>query len=232
MEAKAVRNTTGDHIRKQTGFACGLLLAALLAGCGNVGSTSDVKLGVPYRAQAPGSFDCGPASVLMWRLYDGLSEVSQSTIGNWMGGTCSGVSQDGIADAVNFWTHTHDAYWDFVGEDEQDSYFSRQITSIDTGSPVIAIISFNHAGVINGGKWHQLSGGGYQWDYVYFHDPQTFANDYYSADHWIDSNCPPGSPCEQIISVSASGAFAQNLSTYGDDIGVRGIERDREPIEY
>src|SRR5215204_3583813 len=52
MEAKAVRNTTSDHIRKQTGFACGLLLAALLAGCGNVGSTNDVKLRVPYRAQA------------------------------------------------------------------------------------------------------------------------------------------------------------------------------------
>lgn len=201
----------------------GMLVAVLAVGCGAVGRSSDVRLGVPYYAQDPGSFDCGPASVLMWRRYDGLSVISQATIGAFMGGACSGVSQSALASAVNHYTLTFDAYWDFVAYNQPDPFFSRQITSIDSETPVIAIINGLHAGVVNGGKWHQVaSTGDYQWDYVYFHDPQTVANDYYVADDWIDANCPPGSTCQQVISYNASGAWSQNLNSYNDDVQVRG----------
>jgi hypothetical protein len=195
------------------------VLGLLAAGCGNVGSNPDVTLGVPYRAQALGSFDCGPASVLMWRLYDGLPEISQQTIANWMGGTSCGASQDDIAAAVNHFTATFDADVDLAGDVQYEAFFSRQITSIDNGFPVIAILNGGlHAGVVNGGKWHDNANGDYQWDYVYFHDPNRIANDYYSASFWQSSNCPPGSTCEQIVSSNAAGLWASNLSTYGGDV--------------
>lgn len=198
-------------------------LLVVLCACGAVGRNSDVKLGVPYRAQAPDSFDCGPASVLMWRLYDGLSEISQQTIANWMGGSSCGVTPDAIADAVNNFTHTHDAYVDLAGDVEYRKFFSRQITSIDNRVPVIPIIDGGlHAGVLNGGKWHDNAEGEHQWDYVYFHDPQTVANDYYSGDAWKDTNCPLGSACEQIASFNASEAWLYNLNTYGDDVVLGG----------
>jgi Peptidase_C39 like family len=194
-------------------------LALAAGGCGLVGGHPDVKLGVPYRGQDPNSFGCGPASVLMWRLYDGLPEISQQTIGDWMGGTSCGVSQQDIADAVNHFTLTSDAYWDLAGDVEYEAFFSRQITSLDTGVPVIAILDGGlHAGVVNGGKWHVNANGDYQWDYVYFHDPATFANDYYSANLWQNVNCPAGSTCEQIASYGASAAWMSNLSTYGNDV--------------
>jgi hypothetical protein len=206
-----------------------LLVPALLlnTACGGVGSNPDFELGVPYHAQDPGSLDCGPASVQMWADYDFSNPPSQAQISQWMGGTSCGVSQSVIADAVNYFTATTDAYWDFVGSNEQDQFISRQITSIDNRTPVIAIITFNHAGVINGGKWHEISSG-YQWDYVYFHDPNTLPNDYYSSEFWLDVNCPTGSPCEQIISTSASGAWGYNYNTYGGSVWDSGGEQPTE----
>jgi hypothetical protein len=200
-----------------------LTLTLTLVGCGEVGSDPDVKLGVPYRAQAPSSFDCGPASVLMWRLYDGLSEVSQATIGNSMGGTSCGVTPQAVANAVNQWTATSDAYYDLAGDSEFEQFFSRQITSIDSRVPVIALIQGGlHAGVVNGGLWHTNANNDYQWDYVYFHDPQTFANDYYGADSWTDTMCPPGGTCNQITSFNAAQAWSYNLNAYGDEVVTAG----------
>lgn len=198
-----------------------LALGIFTSACGYVGTNSDVDLGVPYQAQDPNSFDCGPASVLMWRLYDGRSEISQQTIGDWMGGTSCGVHQEDIAAAVNHFTNTSDAAWDLAGDVEYEGFFSRQITSIDNGVPVIAILDGGlHAGVVNGGKWHENADGNYQWDYVYFHDPATVANDYYSAGFWQDVNC--AGACQQIASFNASEAWAYNLDTYGDDVVVGG----------
>lgn len=199
--------------------------ALLLAACGGqISSNPSVDLRVPYRAQDPNSFDCGPASVLMWRLHDGLSELSQATIGNWMGGTsCGGTTTEAIVAAVNNFTLTHDAFRDLTGYNDYRAFFSRQITSIDNREPVIAIIHGGlHAGVVNGGKWRSLTTGDYQWEYVYFHDPLVRANDYYTADSWQDTNCPEPSACQQVISSSASGAWSYNLSTYGDDVGIGG----------
>lgn len=132
-----------------------LLIASqlLLSGCGLVGLKKDVKLGVPYRAQDPNSLNCGPASVLMWRLFDGLPEISQASIGAWMGGSNCGYGEARIADGVRHFTNTTDAYVDYEGEINHEEFFSRQITSIDRRKPVIAIVNSFHAGVVNGGKW-------------------------------------------------------------------------------
>ncbi|RMH17083.1 MAG: hypothetical protein D6696_16650 [Acidobacteria bacterium] len=189
----------------------------------NIGSQQRFLLRVPYRAQERGSLDCGPASVLMWRLYDGLSEISQSVISESMGGTCFGTSEQKIADAVNEFTLTRDAIWDLSSGIDPAGFMSRQITSIDTLTPVIAIINGGfHAGVVNGGIWSQLEPGLYQWDSVYFHDPDLGPNVVFSASAWIDASCAPGTPCSQIISVSASGLAQFNLTTFGPAIRVRG----------
>lgn len=206
-------------------------------GCGSVGQNSSVKLGVPYRSQAPNSLDCGPASILMWRLYDGLPEISQSTIGSWMGGTSCGSTEQNIANAVNHFTGTHDAYVDNDGNfyPYRENFFSRQITSIDNAVPVIANIGGFHVGVLNGGKWRSLSGGRYEWIYVYVHDPQTVANDYYESSIWTAVNCPSGSDtCAQIVSSSAIAGWQTNQSTFGNYVIVRGYycpfrENDRSP---
>lgn len=195
----------------------------LLLGCGSGGQNRDVHLGVPYRAQAPGSMDCGPASVLMWRLYDGLPEVSQTSINQWMGGSSCGFNEPTIAAAVNYFTYTHDAYADYEGLEFAEDFFSRQITSIDNSTPVIPVINSFHAGVINGGKWKKLTNGKYEWDYVYVHDPLTFANDYYVAGDWLYTNCPLGSDtCAQVVSSGATFGWQGNYSTYGTRTRVYG----------
>lgn len=209
--------------RKQA-HAVWLLTVFIFCACGGaVGSNNEVKLGVPYRAQDPNSLDCGPASVLMWRLYDGLSEISQQQIADWMGGTSCGAHSDAIAAAVNNFTLTHDAFRDLDGDINYRQFFSRQITSIDNRVPAIAIIRGGlHAGVVNGGKWHTNSYGEYQWDYAYFHDPFTTADDYYTASAWRDTNCPSGSTCEQVVSSSASEAWRYNLDSYGGNVVMGG----------
>lgn len=206
------------------------LLAFLAAGC-NIRLRTDYKLGVPFRAQDPTSFDCGPASVLMWRLYHGLPEVSQQAIGQFMGGTSCGASQDAIANAVRHYTISSDAFWDFIESEQEAVFMSRQISSLDARVPVIAIINGGfHAGVLNGGKWRSVTSG-YQWDYAYFHDPLLFANVYYVAADWVETSCVFGGICQQIVSSGAIGPWYYNLQTFGDDIGIRG-RTDWPPEEW
>lgn len=194
-----------------------MVIGLISTACGAV-SSGDVKIGVPYHAQAEGTLDCGPASVQMWADYDynGIYP-SQQEIASWMGGTCSGASEDGIAAAVNQFTRTDDAFWDFDSPGNAEAFMARQITSIDNYAPVIAIIDFNHAGVVNGGSWHD-EGTWYQWDYTYFHDPAVRANDYYPSAHWIDVNCPPGQICSQIISSIMTQGWVTNQNSYGDQV--------------
>jgi hypothetical protein len=158
----------------------------------------------------------------MWRLYDGLSEVSQQTIGDWMGGTSCGVSQQAIADAVNHFTATTDAYRDVDGYNRDRPFMSRQITSIDNATPAIAILDGFHAVVVNGGRWQPLDDGQYQWNYTYVHDPDFGPDRYFVAADWVAMNCPYGSTCDQIVSAAASGAWSSNLNAYGGSTVVRG----------
>ncbi|HEX2251733.1 MAG TPA: C39 family peptidase [Thermoanaerobaculia bacterium] len=199
-----------------------LLLVSLLSfpGC-NLGGNPDFRLGVPYHSQPPASFYCGPASVQMWADYDYDPPFvpTQEEIAQWMGGVNCGSSEEGIRQAVNRFTATSDAVWDFDGDINFAPFMSRQITSIDNYFPVIAILDGGlHAGVVNGGKWHALASEGYQWDYVYFHDPLERADVYYTSAIWIERNCPVGSTCSQIISHAATLGAATNLNRYGSDI--------------
>lgn len=200
--------------------ALALIVAAIsLAGCNIEFGDGDFELGVPYRAQEQFNY-CAPASVLMWRLYDGLPEVSQTTIFNWMGGTGC-VNQITTRNAVNHFTRTLDAFWDRASPVDAEGLIARQITSMDRLTPVIAVINGNHTVVINGGKWHD-EGDLYVWDRLIYHDPDpAFGRNFpVSADDWLDLLfCPESAfTCDQIISGNASKAWAFNLSSYGPRI--------------
>jgi hypothetical protein len=196
-----------------------------------VASQPSIKLDVPFRTQIDNGY-CGPASVLMWRLYDGRGEISQETIGNFIGCTTAGSSAQAIANGVNQFTDTRDAYWDLAGglgdyDLQRAELFSRQITSIDAGTPVIAVVEGGfHAGVVNGGKWHTDTTTGLKmWDFVFFHDPDPHfggANKTWGARSWTNSYV-----ASQVISAFASRGSATNFDAFGNQIGIRG--RDWPP---
>ena len=202
---------------------CGAV--AVIAACGST-STDEVDLDVPYVEQ-DGNFYCGPASVLMWRLYDGLAPVSQTEIAQTMGtDDACGTFAYRIDDGVRAYTNSgYDAIWDPDDYSNRDYFVARQITSVDSWVPVIAIPGSFHAGVVNGGHHHEIpdSGGMRQWDYVYFHDPQIGPDRYYDGDLWLDELCSySGDACEQIISDSATGGWYNNYSNYHEDVVVGG----------
>ncbi|HYU33454.1 MAG TPA: hypothetical protein VEW48_14960 [Thermoanaerobaculia bacterium] len=190
-----------------------LLAAGLVAGsC----IPQDHKLNIPYRAQEQFNY-CTPAAVLMWRLYDGLVTVSQTTIFNWMGGT-GNTNQINVANAVNYFTNTRDAYWDSGSPTTYRQMAARQITAFDRSIPSIVVINYDHVVIVNGGSWH--TDPNYRvWDEVFAHDPDPFwgANRYFSAGSWIYSFCPPGNRyCDQIISSGATYDWSTNYTTYND----------------
>lgn len=205
-------------------LAVACLSVAALA-CGET-TNDDIDLNVPYVSQ-DNNFYCGPASVLMWRLFDRLPSVSQTEIANYMGTTDScGTFSYRIADGVSHFTASGaDAIWDADDYDNRDYFVARQITSIDTSIPVLVVAGSFHAGVIDGGHHHEVSGTGgmHQWDYVYFHDPQIGPDRYYEAAAWLDELCTTaGGACEQIISSSATGGWYSNYSEHSDDVIVGG----------
>lgn len=208
------------RVSKRPAGAVLVLMATVLTvtGCGAV-SSGDVQLGVPFHAQAVGSQDCGPASVQMWADYDYYAAPpTQAEISQWMGGSTWGVSEQTIADAVNHYTRTGDAIVDYEGRIDADRFMAKQITSIDNYAPVIAIVDFNHAVVVNGGQWRQ-EGSWYQWNYTYFHDARKYGNRRFGSAEWIDHNCPPNqATCVQIISQIMTEGYIQNLNSYGDQV--------------
>jgi hypothetical protein len=177
------------------------------------------ELNVPFFSQKIDSFDCGPATVQMWAGYDrGTANLpSQQQISQFMGGTTFGTHPRKIADAVNFYTFASDARWDFAAaEFEEESFFSRQITSINSRRPVIAIIDGGfHAVIVIGGTWHPTENGYRIWDYTHFHDPLVGPRIRWASATWIPSNCPPGGACQQIVEWSAIAQSGSNLSAYG-----------------
>lgn len=202
------------------------LILAFVAGMlcnGCIPPNSEVRLGVPYRKQTNYNY-CAVASVLMWRLYDGLPEVTQASIFNWMGGQgCT--TQDRVAAAVNHFTATHDVQWDLERSPNYKEMLARQVTSIDARFPVIAVIDYDHTVVVNGGKWHE-EGANQVWDYVLYHDPGTYSNVYAGAGHWRELFCSRQQTyCDQIISSTAIKnwwanyqAYAESVRLYGDSV--------------
>ncbi len=201
-----------------------VLGAATLAACGAT-SSNDVRLHVPYVAQ-DSEFYCAPASVLMWRLYDGLPSVSQSQIADYMGTTCTGTFSYAIARGVDYFTNSgSDAIYDGDAYDNRKYFVARQISSIDDYIPVIAVLHGNHAGVIDGGHHHEIpdSGGMQEWDYLYFNDPQVGPDVPYEAADWLTELCSfEGDTCEQIISSGATGGWYYNYNQYSSQVVVGG----------
>lgn len=202
-----------------------ILLLPLTAACHI--SDAGTKLGVPFRMQQS-DLTCGPTCVLMWALYSGVpsTQVSESGIARSMpNGSCNGSAPAAIAMAVNQWTYTTDAYDDLAGNvsPEQDKFLSRQITSIDNGVPVIALVNGGlHAVILDGGKWHTDTTTNLRvWDFSYVNDPERPFGDFQeNAPMWVSDVC--FSVCRQEISRSASGAWQGNLSTYGAGVVLGG----------
>ena len=107
---------------------CLVILGFCLAGCG-LSLYERYELRVPFRYQERNDY-CAPASVLMWRLYDGLSPVSQTTIYNWVGRRACLATE--VPSAVNHFTNTSDAYLDIVfnpSDRNVEDLIARQITA-------------------------------------------------------------------------------------------------------
>lgn len=209
------------------GFGLLLVLSAGV-GCkitvGGGGSYGNLYLAVPYFSQ--GNFLlCVPTSVLMWRRYDGLGYISPANIGSQMGCPPSvGCALDEIADGVAAFTVTgNDAYLDdyggVVGDpiDLAARFFSRQITSLNNGVPVIAIVNGGlHAVVPFGGHFSTAYGGLKRWDYIRVRDPWDGDDIQYTAGVWMDLNA------HQVVSSSAINGWEGNAQTYGNSMRVRG----------
>jgi hypothetical protein len=199
-----------------------LLLLGLTACGGLFQSSPNAVLGVPYVAQEEFNY-CVPASIAMWRGYDGLSPMSQTQIWNAMGGApCTGFD---AAYGVRLFTSSgSDAIFDRVlspTSSSRDGFYARQLTSIDRRVPVIVVVGFsqNHVGVINGGSYqYTASTDRYTWNTVLFHDPDPYAGpdqEWGSAD-WTAYTCGSFfSECGQVVSQYASDNWSSHLQGYG-----------------
>lgn len=190
-------------------------------GGGSNTTSGSPALAVPWVSQENIQY-CGPASILMWALYDGVSGLTQTSIGNHIGTSLSsGSSREQIVAGVDYYTRSgRDAVLDFAccTTDEVGVYHSQEVTSINSGVPFIAFINgSNHAGVARGGSWNYDDNAAlYVWDSVIFQDPITGPDQVYFAGQWTSENVT------HIISSSASSEASHNYDTYGGRIGLRG----------
>ncbi|MEA2692541.1 MAG: Peptidase like family [Acidobacteriota bacterium] len=201
-----------------------LLLPALLLprtctvnlGGGTPDSPGEVKLGVPYVAQQD-AYACGPASILMWALYDGRTNVTQAQIAQYVGcSTGSGTLLDRLAPGVRAFTDATDAVLESAGS---SLFFARQISSIGSRDPVLSVVNAGtHAGILEGGHWHATDSGLNVWDYVYFHDPLVAADRRFEAADWT------GLVNYHVVSASSAANGQEGLSTYGSSVRVRGSD--------
>ena len=207
-----------------------VILSASLLSC-NLSLYETYELGVPFRWQDQNDY-CVPASILMWRLYDGLSDIPQRDIYNYLGGRACNPTD--VPSGVSRFTNTFDSYLDVVFSPstlDREEMIARQITSEDRSVPVIAIVGSarNHVGVVNGGK-HSRQGTYYQWDFLYFHDPAEGEGLYYTSSRWLDFFCSRSySFCGQIISAGATAGWKDYFASFrnsvllygGDDVPCR-----------
>lgn len=214
-------------LKGQRGVLC--FVAFYLCGCIPPG---DTKLSIPYRAQEQYNY-CVPASVLMWRLYDGLPAVSQTSIFNWMGGAGC-VNQNSTTAAVKHFTRAYDAYWDKGRSSDYKGMVARQVTAFDRQTPSLAVVYGNHVVVVTGGKYH-TEGSLRIWDYVRVHDPNPYYGSHvrWSAGDWLNLFCGAGQTyCDQIVSQISVDGWYQNVELYADGVRVYGWDRDTGPIDY
>lgn len=97
-------------------------------GC-TIPNNQEFKLGVPHVQQEEFNY-CVPASILMWRLYDGLPAVSQEEIFDFIGGPP--CTPDAVPAGVNHYTNVFDARLDLEDStfliDNIRDIVARQIT--------------------------------------------------------------------------------------------------------
>ncbi|MFH1177854.1 MAG: hypothetical protein V1750_10650 [Acidobacteriota bacterium] len=223
--------------RRNTGFRrkgrwCGALvaLAALLVSnaastfsCrigGALGQSEVVNLPVPDVRWARTGF-CAAACVKMWRLFCLLpDDKTQEVINAYMGGGQNGqVAPDAIPMGVNALTCTKDAYWDANAVYYLTDSLAKQIASIDSRTPLIALINDGlHAVIVTGGEYHRDLDK-YYWDTVTYNDPAVGPR-LATAAEWVAPSMalfvPPGSnTLQQVISTGATAGwreYAQNTS--------------------
>lgn len=190
-------------------------------GGGSNGTSGSPALAVPWVSQDNSEY-CGPASILMWALYDGVTGLTQTEIGNYIGTSLSnGSTREQIVAGVNYYTRSgRDAVLAFPGgtTDEIGVYYSQEVTSINSGVPLIAFITGSrHAGVARGGSWHYDDNSAlYVWDSVIFQDPITGPDQVYIAGQWTSENVA------HVVSSSASAQAGYNYNYYGGSVGLRG----------
>jgi hypothetical protein len=159
----------------------------------------------------------------MWRLYDGLPEVTQAEIANGIGCTIGqGASKSAITNGVNlFTTSGANAVLDYGPNSGtldylQGVYFSAEIASIGGGTPFIAYINSGlHSVIVTGGRW-DYENGHYRWNTVRYHDPLEGANQEAVAADWIEDTY---GQAHTIVSSYVAGAVAgyeeyENVVTY------------------
>lgn len=213
------------------------VLLMLLSGCS---LSRNTDLYIPFVYQERSGY-CLPASIQMWYRSDhnSTSGPSQYSIASYMGFPNGWGGLDPVPGALRHFTYTYDAVIDRIAasqEDDKAAFFSRQISVIDYGEPVLAIVDNGfHAGILTGGRWSTRSDGYYQWNSTTFHDPSPQGggpNIFFAAIDWIYYNCGNGdSTCEQIYSEAASMDWQANLLSVGNRVKVRGL-RDWPPSDW
>lgn len=195
----------------------------LAAGCG-IPEDQGFTRGIPFRQQIRSNY-CVPASILMWRLYDGLPEISQHVIFEEMGGTPCTVDQ--VPAGVSQFTRTFDTFADIEfapTEGDVKRIVARQITAVgESRFPAIAVVGLakDHVGVLDGGKYRfDESSNLNVWETVYFHDPgESFGDREFGASQWLDFFCREGQfHCAQVVSSSSILGWDTNLNLYGSSI--------------
>jgi hypothetical protein len=199
--------------------SCTITIGGGGGGSGSGGGNT-VSLGVPWVSQDNDHF-CGPASILMWALYDGISGHTQTEIASSIGTTQGGSSPQQITVGVQRFTRSgHDASLDYAGGTTQQVglYFSQEVTSANSLVPFVALIGgATHAGVVTGGTWHVDDSTSLNvWDSVTFQDPILGPGQPYIAGQWTNADIG------HIISFSASADASYNYDQYGGSVAVRG----------
>jgi hypothetical protein len=203
----------------------GLCTVGLLFG-GCIPEEEDMRLPIPYRAQERYNY-CVPACVQMWRLYDGLTSVSQTSIFNWMGGAgCT--NQINTEAAINHFTNTKDVYWDNGTSTSYKEMVARQITAFDRQYPTMAVVDGDHTVLITGGKYH-VEGNYKIWDYTLVHDPNPYygAHTQWTAGQWLRLFCGSGQVyCDQFVSSAGVQGWYWNMQAHEDGIRAYGWDQD------
>lgn len=206
-----------------------MLFSGFTITCLPVGGSKGIDLGVPMRAKAQGTRQCAAACVQMLRLWCGCPEdQTQEFIHSKMGGTSTGVHYSKIPFGVRYFTCISDAAGHLYSEMELQQELAKQIASINSGWPFIALTQgMFHAVVVRGGQYFRDSTGKYKWVTVYINDPDHLSFDRVEvpAHHWTGGRfevafSTPGYATFQVLSTAAIGNWQYYLAEFGGAVTI------------